>query len=89
MKFFSEEVEAVLDEMPGIERSRVTSRAHPRLGDIPVAEIVPAHRAEPPTRKELVAWCRERLPGYKIPREFDVVEALPLTATGKLRRGER
>jgi long-chain acyl-CoA synthetase len=86
MKFFSEEVEAVLDEMPGIERSRVISRDHPKLGEIPVAEIVPADPASPPTRKELVAWCRERLPGYKIPREFGVVEALPLTPTGKLGR---
>ena len=88
MKFFSEEVEAVLDEMPGVARSRVTSRDHPRLGEIPVAEIVPEAPASAPTRKALTAWCRERLPGYKIPREFTVVESLPLTATGKLGRAD-
>ena len=74
MKFFSEEVEAVIDEMPGVERSRVISRDHPKLGEIPVAEIVAVNPETPPTRKELIGWCRERLPGYKIPREFKNVD---------------
>ncbi|HTO71141.1 MAG TPA: class I adenylate-forming enzyme family protein [Myxococcota bacterium] len=86
MKFFSEEVEAVLDAHPGVARSRVVPRAHAHLGEIPVAEIVPADPARAPTRGELVAHCRSRLPAYKIPREFRVVESLPKTATGKLAR---
>ena len=89
MKFFSEEVEAVLDAMPGVRRSRVAAREHPHLGEIPVAEIEASDPAAPPTRAELVAWCRRRLPSFKIPREFRVVAALPTTATGKLARAER
>jgi long-chain acyl-CoA synthetase len=88
MKFFSEEVEAVLDAMPGVRRSRVLAREHPHLGEIPVAEVEPADPAAPPPRAALVAWCRRRLPSYKIPREFRMVDALPLTATGKLARSE-
>ena len=86
MKFFSEEVEAVLDAMPGVRRSRISAREHPHLGEIPVAEIVPAEPEAPPTRAALATWCRARLPAYKVPRSFEVVEALPLTATGKLAR---
>ncbi len=91
MKFFSEEVEAVLDAHPRVRRSRVTPREHPHLGEVPVAEIVAADPAHAPARAELVAHCRERLPAYKIPREFTVVAELPETATGKLARpvGER
>jgi long-chain acyl-CoA synthetase len=89
MKFFSEEVEAVLDAMPGVRRSRVAAREHPHLGEIPVAEIEPADPAAPPLRADLVAWCRRRLPGYKIPREFRVVASLPTTATGKLARSDQ
>jgi len=89
MKFFSEEVEAVLDAMPGVRRSRVAAREHPHLGEIPVAELEPSDPAAPPTRAELVAWCRRRLPSFKIPREFRIVAALPTTATGKLARAER
>jgi long-chain acyl-CoA synthetase len=86
MKFFSEEVEAVLDAHPGVKRSRVVPRQHAHLGEIPVAELEPADPAHPPARAELLAHCRARLPAYKIPREFRLVESLPETATGKLAR---
>lgn len=86
MKFFCEEVEAVLDAMPGVRRSRVLGREHPHLGEIAVAEIVPADPAAPPTRAALAAWCRTRLPAYKVPKSFELVDDLPLTATGKLAR---
>jgi acyl-CoA synthetase (AMP-forming)/AMP-acid ligase II len=52
-----------------------------------VAEIVLAEGADAPERKELAAFLRERVPGYKVPREFRVVEALARTVTGKVRRG--
>jgi long-chain acyl-CoA synthetase len=88
MKFFSEEVEAVLDALPGVRRSRVHAREHPHLGEIPVAEIDPEDPAAPPAKGALIAGCRARLAAYKIPREFRIVAALPLTATGKLARTE-
>ena len=86
MKFFSEEVEAVLDAHPAVARSRVLARAHAHLGEIPIAELELAAGAAPPAPRELAAWCRARLPLYKVPREFRVVDALPTTATGKLAR---
>jgi acyl-coenzyme A synthetase/AMP-(fatty) acid ligase len=86
MKFFGEEVEAVLALHPGVRESRVFAREHPQLGEIPVAEIVALDPAAPPSREELVAHCRAGLPGYKVPREFRVVDALPRTETGKLAR---
>ncbi|MFI5315829.1 MAG: class I adenylate-forming enzyme family protein [Myxococcota bacterium] len=86
MKFFSEEVEAVLDAHPGVRRSRVFGREHARLGEIPVAEIVPADPAHPPTRAVLTSHCRAHLPLYKVPREFSLVDSLPETVTGKLAR---
>jgi long-chain acyl-CoA synthetase len=86
MKFFSEEVETVLDGHPAIARSRVFARRHDHLGEIPVAEIVLEDPALEPSRKELTAHCRERLPSYKIPRAFQVVDELALTETGKVAR---
>jgi long-chain acyl-CoA synthetase len=88
MKFFCEEVEAVLDAHPAVRESRVFAREHPHLGEIPVAEIALADPAHEPARAELVAFCRERLAGYKIPREFRVVEEISRTATGKVARAE-
>jgi long-chain acyl-CoA synthetase len=86
MKFFAEEVEAVLDAHPLVRRSRVSSREHAHLGEIPIAEFEAADAEKPPTRGELAAHCRAQLPAYKIPREFKQVDALPETATGKLAR---
>ena len=33
---------------------------------------------------ELVAWAREKMANYKVPRSVEVVDALPLNATGKV-----
>ncbi|MBW2244685.1 MAG: acyl--CoA ligase [Deltaproteobacteria bacterium] len=86
MKFFSEEVEAVLDQLPGVRRSRVSAQAHPHLGEIPVAELELEKGADAPDRKALMAHCRQHLSTYKVPRKFEIVDSLPLTATGKLER---
>ena len=86
MKFFCEEVEAVLDTHPAIERSRVSAKQHPHLGELPIAEIVLAPGATAPDPKELASFCRGRLASYMIPRSFEVVAELELTPTGKLAR---
>ncbi len=86
MKFFSEEVEAVLDAHPQVRRSRVFAKQHPQLGEIPVAEIEVEDGAEAPERKALAAFLRGQLPAYKIPREFRAVDSLPMTVTGKVER---
>jgi len=86
MKVFPEEVEAVLDRQPGVRESRVVGRAHPRLGEVPCAEIVPAPGADVDVRALGVA-CADVLSSYKVPVEFRLVEAIPRTAAGKIRRG--
>jgi long-chain acyl-CoA synthetase len=86
MKVFPEEVEAVLDRQPGVRESRVVGRAHPRLGEVPCAEIVRAPGADVDVRA-LGAACADVLSSYKVPVEFRLVEAIPRTAAGKIRRG--
>lgn len=86
MKLFPEEVERVLNEHPAVARSRVLGREHPQMGQIPVAEIIPTDPASPPKPIELQRHCRSLLSSYKVPMQFKIVESLPLTASGKLRR---
>jgi acyl-CoA synthetase (AMP-forming)/AMP-acid ligase II len=33
---------------------------------------------------QLIAWCRERMANFKAPRKVEVVDALPLNASGKV-----
>ncbi|HYC21425.1 MAG TPA: long-chain fatty acid--CoA ligase [Candidatus Bathyarchaeia archaeon] len=86
MKCFPEEIEAVLREHDGVAAARVLARPHPQLGALPIAEVVPRDLTQPPSAEALARHCRASLARYKVPVEFRVVEALPLTSSGKVRR---
>jgi acyl-CoA synthetase (AMP-forming)/AMP-acid ligase II len=86
IKFFPEEVEAVLNTHPAVRESRVSGEPHARWGAVAVAEIVARDAAKPPAAAALLKYCRERLAGYKLPVRFQLVAELPRTASGKLRR---
>jgi long-chain acyl-CoA synthetase len=86
MKFFPQEVEAVLASHPGVSAACVFARPDARLGDVPQARVVP--RGGGPTEAELIAFCRARLAEFKVPQRIEFVPALPRTASGKvLHRG--
>ncbi len=88
LKFFPEEVEDCINQFPGIEESRVFSRPHARLGEVPCAEVVPDSAGL--DLAALKAHCARALSPYKVPLEFTVVEAVPRTPGGKiLRRSAR
>ncbi|MFI4949849.1 MAG: amino acid adenylation domain-containing protein, partial [Caulobacterales bacterium] len=74
-------------------------KSHPSLGDVAVtvegasaderriaAWLVPAEQGAAPVLAELRAFAEERLPRYMVPSVFTVLEAMPLTAVGKLDR---
>jgi long-chain acyl-CoA synthetase len=63
----------------------VVGGASERHGEEVVAfvALVPGSSLTP---SSLVAWAKERIGGYKYPREVFVVDAVPLTAVGKIDR---
>ena len=82
------EIERVLLAHPAVRDAAVVRRRDERWGEVPVAFVaLKDGSGEPPA---LAPWCRERLAGYKLPREFRVVayEALPRSSTGKIQRHE-
>jgi O-succinylbenzoic acid--CoA ligase len=79
------EVEAVLREHPDVADLGVAALPDPDLGSRVAAWIVP--RAGAPRRAEdLERFCRRRLAGFKVPREFHFGDALPRNSSGKLLR---
>lgn len=80
------EVEAVLEAHPGVAEAGVAGRPHPEWGAVPVAAIVLRPGTADPGDAALGAWCRDRLAPFKVPAAFTRLEALPRTASGKLRR---
>jgi long-chain acyl-CoA synthetase len=84
VKFFPEEVEECLNQFPGVVESRVLGFPHPRLGQVPRAEVVVAE--EGCDVAALRAHCARALAPYKIPVEFAIVPAIPRTPGGKILR---
>ncbi|GAA0957910.1 AMP-binding protein [Actinocorallia libanotica] len=73
------EVEHVLTGHPGVGAAAVVGVPHERLGEVPAAFVVGDAGAE-----ELVAYCAERLAGFKVPRTLWHVAELPLNGAGKV-----
>src|SRR5213593_4016842 len=84
LKFFPEEVEDCINQFPGIKESRVFGRPHARMGEVPCAEVV-VDRAGCDL-DALRSHCARALSSYKVPLEFTVVDAVPRTPSGKIRR---
>src|SRR6266705_1640110 len=84
LKFFPEEVEDCINQFPGVKESRVFSRPHARVGEVPCAEVV----VDPLgcDRDALKSHCARVLSSYKVPLEFTVVDAVPRTPSGKICR---
>lgn len=85
MKVFPEEIEAVLLTHPGVAEARAFRREHPRLGELPCAEVV-ARAGVALDRDALAAHCARQLSPYKVPVEIAVVATIPKTASGKVLR---
>ena len=79
------EVEAALGEMPGVLEVAVIGVADQKWGEVGSAYLVLSPRAQF-APDAVLAHCRRRLAGYKVPKEFHVVDALPRTASGKVRK---
>jgi O-succinylbenzoic acid--CoA ligase len=79
------EVEAVLEACPGVLEAAVVGLPDPVWGSCVAAAVVWQPGVDP-TWEELERWCRARLAGFKLPRRWLAVEALPRTATGKVVR---
>ncbi|UZI33390.1 type I polyketide synthase [Streptomyces sp. VB1] len=79
------EVEAVLLALPGIRDAAVAGVPDDVLGEVPAAYLVPA-KAGVLDRREILAACRKHLSPFKVPVILHEVDAIPRTASGKVRR---
>src|SRR5690349_953765 len=73
------EVEAVLLEHPSVAEAGVFGRPDPEWGEAVTACVVVRGPID-----DLHEFCRARLPGFKVPKAIEVVDALPRNASGKL-----
>ena len=86
-KVFPEEVEGVLEMIPEIKQARIQGVPHPLMGQIVQAEVV-LHLNKTIDIEAVLTFCRKRLSTYKIPQKLEIVDALPMTGSGKLIRSK-
>jgi O-succinylbenzoic acid--CoA ligase len=79
-------VEQVLAGHPGVDQVAVWKRVDPEWGERVVAWIVPSDPAAPPGLDELRDLVAAELSAWDAPRQLVMVEGLPRTASGKVRR---
>ena len=77
------EIEAELLRHPDVAQVAVIGVPDDRLGEVGAAFVIPVAGHHVDT-DEVIAWCRERMANFKVPREVRVVESLPLNASGKV-----
>lgn len=85
-KVWPEEVENALRRHPKVRDVGVGGRLDPEWGERVVAFVVPVDPADPPTLEQLRDIAARSLPRYRAPRELVLVDELPRTGSGKLRR---
>jgi len=82
------EVEKVLEQHPALAEVAVIGMPDEKWGEVGKACYGLRDGAEDPGEDTLRAFCRERLAGYKVPKVFQRVDALPRNALGKVTKQE-
>jgi acyl-CoA synthetase (AMP-forming)/AMP-acid ligase II len=81
------EIEGMLTAWEKVSVAAVIGIPDQHYGEVAAAFVVPAPGVDL-TPEDVVAFARQAMANYKVPRRVEIVEALPLNATGKILRNE-
>jgi long-chain acyl-CoA synthetase len=83
---YPNEIEGVVAEHPGVLECAAVGVADAKSGE--AVKLYVVRKDDALTADELIAWCRDRLTGYKAPREVEFRRELPKSNVGKILRRE-
>jgi long-chain acyl-CoA synthetase len=86
-KVWPREVEDVLYGHPAVREAAVVGVPDEYRGET-VKAFVSLKEGRSADEQELIAFCRERMAAYKYPRQVEIIDEVPKTATGKILRRE-
>ncbi|MGH8985003.1 MAG: FadD3 family acyl-CoA ligase [Acidimicrobiia bacterium] len=81
------EIEQALARYDGVSEVAVIGVPDERLGEVGKAFVIPKPGSAP-APEEVIAWCRQELANYKVPRYVEIVDALPRNPIGKVLKYE-
>ena len=79
------EIENALLRHPAVQQAAVIGIPDQRLGEVGMAFVVVSGGI---SGDDIMEWSRNEMANYKVPRAVEIVDALPLTATGKVLKDE-
>jgi HIP---CoA ligase len=79
------EIENALLRHPAVQQAAVIGIPDQRLGEVGMAFVVVSGET---SGDDIIEWSRNEMANYKVPRVVETVDALPLTATGKVLKEE-
>jgi acyl-CoA synthetase (AMP-forming)/AMP-acid ligase II len=81
------EIENALLRHPDVKQAAVIGIPDERMGEVGMAFVVTTS-GDASAGADIQAWCREQMANYKAPRAVEIVDELPLNATGKVVKDE-
>jgi HIP---CoA ligase len=81
------EIENALLRHPDVQQAAVIGIPDERLGEVGMAFVV-LRSTDPGIGPAILAWCRDEMANYKVPRAIEIVDELPVNATGKVVKDE-
>jgi long-chain acyl-CoA synthetase len=86
VNIYPAEIEAVLSEHPALVDVSVVGLPEPEMGEqvVAVVQTQPGRLLDEDLEAELESYCRERLAGYKCPRQWTQIEEMPRNEAGKV-----
>jgi long-chain acyl-CoA synthetase len=80
---YPSEIEQRIQEHPAVGLVAVVGAPDPRRGEIPKA-IVSLRPKASLTEEELIAWCKDRMAPFKVPRIVEFRDDMPVGGSGKV-----
>ena len=86
-KVFHREVEEIMYQHPSVADAVLIPQKDARLGEIPVAVIIPKPGASI-SEKDIIDFLGQRMARFKVPRRVYIVQQMPRTPVGKILKRE-
>ena len=81
------EIENTLLRHPDVQQAAVIGVPEERLGEVGMAFVVTSSRDDD-VGERILKWAKNEMANYKVPRAIEIVDALPMNATGKVVKDE-
>ena len=77
------EIENILLNHPSIIQAAVVGIPDERMGEVPKAYLV-TNGKDLSSEEEIIKWAKDNMANYKVPREIEFLDSLPVNAAGKI-----